>query len=69
MLENSEVRKFVIMFVDGRENSSFIHKGKYAITANEVAENARKNNIKLIIIGYGDEVNENILNPISMLLS
>ncbi|MCK5742766.1 MAG: VWA domain-containing protein [Chlorobi bacterium] len=46
-IKNAENSKVAILFTDGMDNASFF------ISANQIVANARTNNIKVFVIGYG----------------
>ena len=59
--------KRLILFSDGYENSSFLHKDGYSTTANEVIAMARKKNVPMYIVSYGSSVNIPLLDNMASL--
>lgn len=66
-LQGSNNQKVVILFADGNENASFIYHQHHAITAMQLIKKARDNNVKLIVVAYGDEVNNPLFEKIAQL--
>lgn len=64
-IKHSKKEKTLLLFTDGMENSSFIYYGKRAVTASELAKNARENNIRIFPIAFGDGVNDKLLNELA----
>lgn len=60
-------QKVVVLFTDGYENSSFQHFGRRAFHPNQVAHKLRKQGIRLFIISYGDNVNQELLSELAYL--
>ncbi|MDD2387497.1 MAG: OmpA family protein [Bacteroidales bacterium] len=65
MLDSAGQHKEVIVFTDGYENSSFFVRNAKAITALEVAKQAKENNIKITCISFGAYVNKPLLEVLA----
>ncbi len=66
-LKNSVNHKMMLLFTDGYENSSFMHSDSLYYTPQEVVAEARKNNIHINSIVFGDDANIPLLEYLSML--
>jgi len=66
-LSNTQPSQIVVVFTDGKENSSFLYFGKRAFKPEQIAEKLRKRGIQLVIISYGDAVNKKALNKLAQL--
>ncbi|MDD4150539.1 MAG: VWA domain-containing protein, partial [Bacteroidales bacterium] len=65
ILDSASQNKEIIVFTDGYENSSFFVKDAKATTALEIAEQAKKNNIKISCISFGQYVNKPLLEVLA----
>ncbi|MDD2634853.1 MAG: VWA domain-containing protein [Bacteroidales bacterium] len=65
ILDSASQNKEIIVFTDGYENSSFFVKDAKAISALEIAEKAKKNNIKISCISFGQNVNKALLEVLA----
>lgn len=66
-LKNSPNPKQMLVFTDGYECSSFAYIGKRAIFAQQVAINAKKNNVRINTLGFGTATNERVLKFLSII--
>ncbi|MBN1186344.1 MAG: OmpA family protein [Bacteroidales bacterium] len=66
-LNNAKNEKVLILFTDGFENSSFQYFGKLSISASQVANKLRARGIRLFIISYGSNVNQELLSRMALL--
>ncbi len=57
--------KEMVVFTDGFENASMFYMGEKPVSAQEVADIANKNNIRIHTISFGECVNENLLEVLS----
>lgn len=62
---NVDKPKEIIVFTDGYENSSLFVENAKAISAQQIAEIAKENDIKINCISFGENVNESLLNVLS----
>lgn len=65
MLKNSANKRCLILFTDGLENTSYIHRGRRLTSADEIVRKARANKTKINIIAYGEGVNSYVLKNIA----
>jgi len=65
LFDDADANKYLIVFTDGKESSSFIYKDKFEVTVDGLIKQARKKNVKIIWVAYGDGVNRNIANQIA----
>lgn len=66
-LENTKNNKVMLLFTDGQENASLTYFGERAFRASEIVKKARKNNIRIFTIAYGQGVNNQTLSALSTL--
>ena len=64
---NSGNEKLLFLFTDGFENSSIFYFGKRAIFAQQVARKARKNKVKINVVGIGFGVDTKLLKFMALL--
>jgi outer membrane protein OmpA-like peptidoglycan-associated protein/Mg-chelatase subunit ChlD len=57
--------KEMIVFTDGFENSSMFYYGQKAVTAQELANLANKDNVRINIISFGECVNSKLLETMA----
>jgi outer membrane protein OmpA-like peptidoglycan-associated protein/uncharacterized protein YegL len=60
-------QKILFVFTDGAENSSFQHFEKRLFTASDVVKKARKMNVRVYPLGFGDGTNYEILQLVGWL--
>ena len=66
-LKDAANQRTIVLFTDGHENSSFVFYNDRAVTASDLIKNARENNVKIHVVAFGDEVNNNLLKRIAQL--
>ena len=64
---NNQRDKNLVVFTDGKENSSFPYYGHLATNANDLSNKIRKTKTKLYIVGFGSSVNYETLDELCRL--
>ena len=66
-LHNSNNTRILILFTDGWENASFRYFGIRAVTADQLVQQAKNDNIQIFTISYGTGTNEKLLAELAKL--
>lgn len=64
-LRKSDRKRILVLFTDGHENSSFAYLGQHAVSALDLAQEARMLGIPLYIISFGQGTNKPLLEALS----